>query len=178
MSPNDPRHGTTAGYSAHRAEGEATCERCKAAAARYFARRQMATSRGQTYTVPALGSLRRIRALVAIGWSMEHQAAYLGVKKQAVQNFAVKSPDTLIRIATAAKYAELYERLQGTPGPSARARSVAKARGWAPPLAWDDIDDPNEQPTGHKVCKKPTCANEIAYLGLCLPHYRSEKRAA
>ena len=33
-----------------------------------------------------------------------------------------------------------------TMGPCLRAARWAKSRGWAPPLAWDNIDDPTEQP--------------------------------
>lgn len=140
MSPDDPRHGTTAGYNAHRYQGEKACRGCKAAAATYFARREMALARGETYTVAARGSIRRIRALVAIGWSMEHQAARLGLKKQAIQNFAVKSPDTRIRVTTAKRYSDLFDELHMTPGPSDKAREIAVRKGWAPPLAWEDID--------------------------------------
>ena len=36
-------------------------------------------------------------------------------------------------------------------GPRAdRARHTARINGWPPPLAWDDIDDPDETPTGHE----------------------------
>lgn len=141
MQPDDPRHGTTAGYNAHRYQGETACRACKDAAAAYFARREMAKARGESYTVSARGSIRRIHALIAIGWSMEHQAERLGLKKQVIQNFAVKSPDTRIRIATAKRYADLYDELHMTPGPSERARQIARRRGWVPPLAWDDIDN-------------------------------------
>lgn len=141
MQPDDPRHGTTAGYNAHRYQGETACAACKSAAAAYFARREMAIAEGRSYTVPARGSLRRIHALVAVGWSMEHQAAHLGVKKQAIQNFAVKSPDTMIRVASAKRYSDLYDELHMIAGPSDRARQVARRKGWAPPLAWNDIDN-------------------------------------
>ena len=52
---------------------------------------------------------------------------------------------------------DLYERLCMTRwepedpwgrGKSTLARKTAEARSWAPPLAWDDIDDPNEVPQG------------------------------
>lgn len=44
-----------------------------------------------------------------------------------------------------------YERLHMQPAPegrgASRARNRAIALGWAPPLAFDNIDDPDEQPT-------------------------------
>jgi hypothetical protein len=48
----------------------------------------------------------------------------------------------------------LYDDLSMTPadGPGAwRALSDARKHGWAPPLAWDDIDDPNETPDTGEV---------------------------
>ncbi|WP_295694431.1 hypothetical protein, partial [Lapillicoccus sp.] len=43
---------------------------------------------------------------------------------------------------------QVYDRLSMTPGPSPTARARAAARGYAPPLAWDDdtIDDPRALP--------------------------------
>ena len=42
------------------------------------------------------------------------------------------------------------ERYSGTPKVGWRAdsqRKIARGRGWLSPLAWDNIDDPNERPT-------------------------------
>lgn len=177
MQPDDSRHGTTAGYNAHRYQGETACAACKSAAAAYFARREMALADGRVFTVPARGSLRRIHALVAVGWSMEHQAAHLGVKKQAVQNFAVKSPDTMIRVASAKRYSDLYDELHMIAGPSERARQVARRKGWAPPLAWDDIDNDDAPDIdaiadrshraairrAQRVIDRPPCGTEQGY---------------
>lgn len=173
MSPEDPRHGTTAGYNAHRYDGEKACDRCKAAAAAYFARRELAMLRGESYTVSARGSIRRIHALVAIGWSMEHQAERLGINKRVIQGFAAKSPETRTRVATAKRYADLYDELHMTPGPSQRARLIAKRKGWMPPLAWDDIDDPGEQPNlrGRPICQIAGCRHPSHSLNLCRSHY-------
>lgn len=176
MQPDDPRHGTTAGYNAHRYQGEVACRPCKNAAAAYFARREMALERGESYTVPARGSIRRIHALVAIGWSMEHQAAHLGVKKQVIQNFAVKSPETRIRISSAKRYADLYDELHMTPGPSERARQVARRKGWLAPLAWDDIDNDPEPADAGRPCAHPECAGRVVALGLCRTHYNAQLR--
>lgn len=34
-----------------------------------------------------------------------------------------------------------------------RAAGTAVAQGWAPPAAWDDIDDPHEQPDPSRWCE-------------------------
>lgn len=49
--------------------------------------------------------------------------------------------------AVAAVYDELWS-IHGT-GPGSRAlRGRAEREGWPPPMAWDDVDDPQEQPSG------------------------------
>jgi cobalamin biosynthesis protein CbiG len=48
----------------------------------------------------------------------------------------------------AVRMAALYDELSATPGPSEVAARHARERGWAPPLAWDDIDDPEDRPQG------------------------------
>jgi len=75
MSPDDPRHGHSRGYWAHRRDGEEACERCKRAAARYQATRE---HYGTPRRVSALGAQRRIQALVALGWTVEIIAAEVG----------------------------------------------------------------------------------------------------
>jgi hypothetical protein len=101
--------------------------------------------------VGSTGTLRRLQALVAIGWSQRQLAAALPMKQQ---NFVILMRGTQVRAATAVIVRELYDRLwDKTPpedGPRApvtarHARAYAAARDWAPPLAWDDdtIDDPS-----------------------------------
>ncbi|MFI5721131.1 hypothetical protein [Nocardia sp. NPDC051750] len=93
--------------------------------------------------VPAIGAQRRLRALVAAGWTMAALSAELGMR---ARDFSV-----LIHHAeriTAARHcavSELFARLQLTPGPSDRARIYARRRCWALPMQWDEdtIDDPD-----------------------------------
>jgi DNA-directed RNA polymerase specialized sigma24 family protein len=66
---------------------------------------------------------------------------------------------------TAAKVRALYNELSMTPGPSPRSRRLAKAKGWPPPLAFDDetIDDPDVQPNrGWGAVAEPI--DEVAVL--------------
>lgn len=81
---------------------------------------------------------RRIQALVAIGHTQTWIAGQCGV---ALANLGkqLHYGDT-ITAGTARTWRDLYQQWHMTPGPSARARQIAARYGWAPPLAWDDID--------------------------------------
>jgi hypothetical protein len=91
------------------------------------------------------GTARRIRALNAIGWPMRELAKRLDCTRQAVQRLALEE-NPLVQLRTAGRVRALYWELSATPGPSVRARQQAAAKGWPTPIAWDDIDDPNEKP--------------------------------
>lgn len=102
--------------------------------------------------VPAVGTARRIRALVAIGWSLTELAAGIGWTLANLCNLISCRPDG-VAVRTAQLVAVLYERLSMTPsvGPlSGRARAMARRKGWVPPLAWNEgaIDDPAARPHG------------------------------
>lgn len=105
--------------------------------------------------VDATGTTRRIRALVALGWSQSKLAARLGIQRS---NFHLGSGTRpQVRTITAKAVAELYDELSMTIPPAethrdkisvTRARRYAKDRGWLPPLALDDelLDDPTYKP--------------------------------
>lgn len=94
--------------------------------------------------VSAVGTVRRIQALAVLGHSLGAIGAELGVTQQAVTQLLSRD---VVTAATAAKVAELFTRLEFTDGGSARAKSWALKRGWLPPAAWDDIDNPDEKPS-------------------------------
>lgn len=112
---------------------------------------------GGASTVDSTGTRRRIQALIAIGWSQRRLAERIGM---APNNFArVLHHSKQVQASTARAVRDLYEELWSAPPPLrnrqdqiavARARSYASARGWVPPLAWDDetIDDPSAGPAG------------------------------
>lgn len=95
--------------------------------------------------VSAVGACRRIRALTAIGWPLTEQARQLGMFLQQVCLIAAGKQSAVTNSTDAAVRA-LFERLWATPGPSTRARNDAHRKGWVPPLAWDDVDDPGAEP--------------------------------
>lgn len=97
--------------------------------------------------VSAVGTTRRLRALVAIGWTQAALCEQLGWKPENGSRL-FRGATTTVTAATAQKVAALYDNLSMTPGPSLRARAHAQTQRWAPPLAWDDtaIDNPNARP--------------------------------
>lgn len=142
MTPDDPRHGSVAGYVAG---CRAKC--CRQPAWYYEKRRRHDHASHRPRQIPSVGTVRRVQALVAIGWPTRELAERLGVHAKIIQRLIGQE---IVLRTTAKKITALYDELSMTPGPSDISRRRAKARGWAPPLAWDDIDDPNEQPNEPK----------------------------
>jgi len=94
--------------------------------------------------VDATGTIRRLRALAAMGWPMKQLAAMSGVAMPTI-SYLMHHRRATVYSRTAAKVAALYDELSMKEGNSQRSRLRARRHGWAPPLAWDDetIDDPN-----------------------------------
>lgn len=94
--------------------------------------------------VPVLGMRRRLQALAAIGWPQTLLAEQMGLTQSMLANRLAR---THVTAKTARAAAELFTKLQSTPGPSVIAASRARAKGWEPPFAWDteSIDDPDAE---------------------------------
>jgi hypothetical protein len=114
---------------------------------------------GETFVLKT-GTVRRIQALQAAGWTHAHLAARSGVRTSLV----LSQPGRWVTAALAAKVAAAYDELAMTGGPSARTRSRAAAKGWPPPLAWDDdtIDDPAAEPAAAGPASARRRAAEVA----------------
>lgn len=103
--------------------------------------------------VPAIGSQRRIRALVACGWSQLQLAGRLEIDQAHLYEILRRR---VLLAPTAIAVRDLYEEIWDQPPPqqdrwqrgaAVRARRYAAERGWPPPAAWDDdIDDPAATP--------------------------------
>lgn len=101
--------------------------------------------------VPSYGTNRRLRALVAIGYTQDYLAQRLGLSPGNATHLFLGPPRTprgkrpRITALIARKVATLYEELQETDGPSDAARRRAQRLGWLPPIAWDEdtIDLPH-----------------------------------
>lgn len=125
--------------------------------------------------VSATGSRRRLQALVAVGWPLRRLAIEMPTTNSWVGKLA-RGRVTRVRVSTARKIRALYDRLwdvapaAGTPRERravTMARQAAAERGWAPPMAWDDIDDPAAEPQGAGYTPargKLPDASEIAFL--------------
>ena len=93
----------------------------------------------------AVGTVRRVRALRRIGYTLDGVAAAAGIAESHLRR-VLRAGAVSERVAMAV--AAAYERLSGTPGPSRRAARVAELAGYPAPLDWEavDIDDPAVAP--------------------------------
>lgn len=175
MRADDLRHGTRRGYYAHRKAGQTACDPCKRAAAKAEQVRQLRLMRGQSGRIDATGTRRRLQALVWLGWNWKALADRLGADEIMVKRWAERdAPGLYVFPATVARVERLFNDLCMTPPPettpaernaASRSRNRARRLGWAPPLAYDNIDDPNEQPK-HKA----TGTNDPAELQRTIDH--------
>lgn len=95
--------------------------------------------------IDATGTARRLQALATLGWSYNQLATRLNWPWRYVQRLAYKRRPTVAR-ATAQRVAAVYLDLYTKSGPSLLTSRYAAAKGWGGPLAWNNIDDPAEQP--------------------------------
>lgn len=103
--------------------------------------------------VPAIGSRRRLEALMWNGWSGSSLAHRLGVEPA---NLFYFRGTTTVTQATHDAVVALFDELWDVAPPCAthrekisvaRTKRLARERNFAPPAAWDDLDDPAESPT-------------------------------
>lgn len=148
MLPDDPRHGTYAGAMAHWVDDERPCGSCETAEWRYRKMRQLRHLRGERVTVSAVGIVRRYRALLAMGHTGPQIAEAAGVSINTLRGLGYKANANALA-TTAAGMERAFESLCMTRPEgqyATRARRMAQRRGYLPPLAWVDIDDPSETP--------------------------------
>jgi hypothetical protein len=97
--------------------------------------------------VDATGTRRRAQALAAVGWSLAEQARQLG---RDTCNHTKTLQATQVTARVARTVATLYDQLAYQPPPpgwvTTRTVRWAARQGFHPPAAWDDIDNPAEQP--------------------------------
>jgi hypothetical protein len=158
MKHQDERHGSRAGYDRHRRAGEPACERCTRAAARYEQERQLDLLAGRPRIIDATGTRRRVQALAAIGYTFGQMGEHMGRCHDVAQRLAHNHG--VVRATTAEEVAAMFRQLAMVPLVGWKAdqtRRAAVRRGWVSLLAWDDIDDPSEQPnTGRRSRMVPT----------------------
>lgn len=137
--------------------------------------------------VDGIGVRRRLRALVALGYSQSHLARRLGVEPTNFYRLIHGKPGRGVseanRKATGALYDELAMKLPPERG-AVRARAAAARHGWVPPLALDDdrLDDPTYKRNREAVsagvacrgCGQPTTSSKR----YCRPCWRERQASA
>lgn len=144
ICPTDHAHGDTGTcYVTHRCG----CEDCATWSREHAYWRRHMLAAGRDLLIPALGSTRRIQALVAIGWTMAEIARRLGTARSDIRRLATEADRVTPRRAQ--QISDLYDHLSNrTPTGTTRAelatygraRALARRSGWARPIDWDDID--------------------------------------
>ncbi|MEU2924156.1 hypothetical protein ABZ636_03715 [Streptomyces sp. NPDC007251] len=109
--------------------------------------------RPTTGWVPALGAIRRCRALYTLGHGPKAIAAANPDLQLRTVEYIVRGKRIYITAACHNAVSDAYRALCQTTGPSDQVRQRAAKEGWHGPLAWDDIDDPNEQPDTEGVVR-------------------------
>lgn len=101
--------------------------------------------------VPRVGAVRRIQALLAMGWPHHEQQRRSGVSTAMI----LSQRGRWITRSTHDKIAALFTELAMTHGPSAHSRGWARRLGYALPLQWDDIDhDPAPTVNNHEQLQR------------------------
>lgn len=106
--------------------------------------------------VPAIGAVRRVRALYAIGVSRLTLVAETGFSKDSINHLASGRWEAIdVRRMIVVRAA--YDRLWRSPGSSVKNRYRAQRESWPGPLHWNDesIDDPDGFPDWTGACGTP-----------------------
>lgn len=137
---------------------------------------------GSRAYIPARGTIRRLRALVAGGWYFAELARRLGKDREGLKQIIARGEDGLVAQFVAEQVTALYRQLHTqTPedhGVSGyyveRARTIAREQGWPPPAYWDDEDFDNPDFDPASIFREPTFLEraelrraEIEHLAWC-----------
>jgi DNA-binding CsgD family transcriptional regulator len=105
--------------------------------------------------IDGTGTRRRLQALVSMGWTLNALGPRLGFHPRRLTDLI---HGERVLASTARRIAHGYRTLQtldpiahGVPERSAKlSLNLAAREGWSGPLDWDDIDNPNCVPDGHR----------------------------
>lgn len=153
ICPPDHGHGEN---STCRSLHHCKCVACTEAAKLYEFWRQGQIRAGRPLMVPAVGTIRRMRALQRLGWSLRVIAEAAGYSESWSQGI---TRQTTVSRRTAETVRRVYDLLsmripsqRTTTERSSvmRAKNYAARQGWAAPLDWDEdeIDRPDGRPAG------------------------------
>lgn len=163
-----PTEADIATWEAEDAERRDLRER-RATQAREY-RKRVYLNRGPL-SVPSRGTTRRLQALYALGWTAREMGERLGVSSARVGHM-MNGAWAFVLPSTARAVDELYRSLnmvvptdrapsrRGEVRVHQRARRDAQRRGYAPPLAWDDIDH-DAHPHGTEPARRTYTVDEL-----------------
>lgn len=108
---------------------------------------------------------RKLQALARLGWGcwqlgqmMQDSGATKGNSKATLLNVRSGQAQEKIASSLARAIDALYNDLEMKVAPDTRhnnhTRNLAKRNKWAAPMAWDDIEDPADRPTGRAGWRK------------------------
>lgn len=114
---------------------------------RHNALRLLAIQPHHSPCVPAVGTIRRIRALCRAGYPISWTAQQAGCSNRHIYEI-LNGTTPLADRGLADRFADIYRRHETRPGPSSPARIAAASKEWPGPEAWDPdtIDDPAAEP--------------------------------
>jgi hypothetical protein len=118
---------------------------------------------GENPRVDPTGTIRRIQALAVIGWPVVWVAEQAGYAPSYLFNIMAGRVSTVPR-DVARRLAAVYREYSHRPGPSEFARSSARRNNWHGPAAWDEIDNPDEQPDTEPVVEAEPTREELAAI--------------
>lgn len=105
---------------------------------------------GHRLSVSPIGDMRRIQALRRIGYSTISIAGGTGLSPSTIRKIS-QGKQIRIGIQAHKKIVTFYEEHSWHPRVDTQAKTAAayaKKWNWAPPGAWDDIDNPEDTPKG------------------------------
>lgn len=138
--------------------------------------------------VNAVGTRRRLQALRRLGWTIAQLAELTRLHPHTIRAVS-NDRNRTVTMATATAVQDAYDATWDRPPQTRTAeelRAVEQARlhaiemGWAPAMAWDDIDDPDEAPQGVRPLLEPvhvTAEEAVQLLQAGLSPYEVATRA-
>lgn len=125
-----------------------------------------------TAFVSALGARRRVDALRCMQWPVTIIAEKADIKLVTLYSI-VHDGRPRCHWTMHMRIAKVYDELSHLTGPSKAAATKARKAGAVPPLAWDDIDDPDEVPNLGK--RAASSSNVVASEARFLASYGASR---
>lgn len=172
ICPDDHAHAATLNcFIGHRCR----CPECVTGQREYayYRRHMIAAGRGHVFNslLDARGARRRIQALMCLGWSQSEIARRAGMR-QARLSAHLHLPH--VKRSSYERVCRIYDELSHLIPPTDttpqrmsvnRTRALARRNGWAPPMAWDDIDHDEHPAEAPKTKEADPVAVDLAISG-------------